>query len=123
MEKYTVSVKDTGLVLLEGASEKQAKSLIESLSYSGAISKEGLEGHATSMDGRIRTYVATLEGDAEELMGTQEVAEYLGWKKAQVGRYAKTKVAGFPAERQRLACGPVWNKKDIAAWASGRKDK
>lgn len=56
----------------------------------------------------------------EDLMGTWEVAEYLGWARNLVGSYASTGAAGMPAPFVRLRSGRIWLRQDIEEWARVR---
>ncbi len=56
------------------------------------------------------------------LMGTAEVAEFLGVSRPRVGQLAQRE--DFPHPVARLAAGPVWESVDIERWAreTGRID-
>lgn len=49
------------------------------------------------------------------LMGTAEVAAFLGISRARVGQLAQRE--DFPSPVVRLAAGPVWESADIEQWA------
>lgn len=50
-----------------------------------------------------------------DLVGVAEVADMLGVTRTRVSQLAS--VPGFPAPVARLAAGPVWDRKDVEAWA------
>lgn len=58
--------------------------------------------------------------DPTDLMGTWEVAAYLGWSTGQVSDYAAKGAAGMPAPIARLRSGRIWIRQDIEAWARRR---
>ena len=58
--------------------------------------------------------------EPEDLMGTYEVAKYLGWTTGQVSDYAAKSAAGMPAPIARLRCGRIWLRPQIEAWAERR---
>ena len=58
--------------------------------------------------------------DPRDLVGTYEVAAYLGWSPGQVADYAAKGAAGMPAPFARLRCGRVWLRQEIEAWVLRR---
>lgn len=60
------------------------------------------------------------EDVAGQLMGTAEVAAYLGWSSQWVAGYLAKQKAGIPAPAVRLKCGPIWLREDIERWARER---
>jgi hypothetical protein len=50
-----------------------------------------------------------------ELAGLAEIAELLGVTKRTALNYSKR--PDFPAPLDRLASGPVWNRRDVERWA------
>ena len=58
--------------------------------------------------------------DPKDLMGTHEVAEYLGWTTGQVSDYAKKGAAGIPAPIAHLRCGRIWLRGGVERWAKER---
>lgn len=59
---------------------------------------------------------------SHQLMGTAEVAEFLGLSRGRVTQLAQSE--DFPTPVARLAAGPVWELVDIERWAreTGRID-
>lgn len=53
-----------------------------------------------------------------QLVGYAEAAEILGWDKKKIGIYLKRDV--FPEPLQRLACGPIWERKQIEDYRDAR---
>ena len=56
----------------------------------------------------------------DQLMGTAEVAEYVGKTSQTIAGYLAKKGAGIPQPIARLKCGPIWFRPDIEAWARAR---
>ncbi|MEB8637783.1 hypothetical protein P4H32_29310 [Bacillus cereus] len=53
-----------------------------------------------------------------KLVGVNEAAEILGWKKQKIVTYISRGV--FPEPIQRLASGPIWTKKQIEDYRDSR---
>ena len=51
------------------------------------------------------------------VLGTAELAEFLGWDRRKVAVYHGRGL--LPAPLAELACGPVWQRDDIERWMSG----
>lgn len=60
------------------------------------------------------------EPDGRHLLGTQEVADLLGWSRNMVSAYHSRGSAGFPPLYVVLAAGPVWRRADIERWDATR---
>lgn len=56
-------------------------------------------------------------GEDEQLLGLSEVAELLGTSRQTVGNWRQRR-EGFPRPVADLKSGPIWQRKDIADWAT-----
>lgn len=55
-----------------------------------------------------------------QLMGTAEVAAYVGRAPRNIASYLSARKAGIPEPIARLKCGPIWLRADVEAWAKAR---
>jgi predicted DNA-binding transcriptional regulator AlpA len=54
--------------------------------------------------------------DGDEFIGVSEIAQMLGVERNSAWRY--TRRSDFPECVSRPASGPIWRKRDVAAWAA-----
>lgn len=55
---------------------------------------------------------------AVELLGSRELADYLGLQPGTIVKYRQR--GTLPEPVAVLACGPIWLKQDVERWASQR---
>ena len=54
-----------------------------------------------------------------DLLGTQELAALLGIKPRTISAYLARGIV-LPAPCARLACGPIWARRDVEAWQQSK---
>jgi hypothetical protein len=69
--------------------------------------------HILQWNSKLKGYV-TVEPSISQFMGHSDVAEFLGWEKQQVTRYARDNINGFPSPiKYQIGNRPIWLKRDI----------
>jgi hypothetical protein len=69
--------------------------------------------HILQWNNKLKGYV-TVEPSLDHFMGHSDVAEFLGWEKQQVTRYARDNINGFPSPiKYQIGNRPIWLKRDI----------
>ena len=82
---------------------------------SDALDKRG-RGYATRADAQIALISRlSMHPEPADLVGTAEIAERAGVQVPTVHSW-RARHATFPAPLVRLATGPVWDWREIAAW-------